>query len=175
MPASRLHALHRTLGIPPDYGRARRLMRYREPDVAQLVQVGRHPVEGRPVRLTKPAASAWRQMRNAAAQDGVVLFPLSGFRSVARQTRLIRMNLAKGRTLDDILRYIAAPGYSEHHTGRAIDVGSPDDVSVEEKFGRTPAFRWLRRHAGKYGFVMSFPRRNPHGIGYEPWHWCWRR
>ena len=173
--AAQLRALHLSLGIPADYGRTRRLRLFREADIPRLVHVGRHPVEGRPVRLTRPAASAWRRMRDAAAKDGITLFPLSGFRSVRRQTAIIRRNLAEGRDTADLFRYIAAPGYSEHHTGRAIDIGSPDDVSVEEKFGRTGAFRWLRRHASKFGFVMSFPRGNPHGIGYEPWHWCWHR
>ena len=112
-------------------------------------------------------------MHAAAAADGITLIPLSGFRSIARQYRIIRRNLAKGRPLPDILRFIAAPGFSEHHTGRAIDIGDPTDVSIEDSFDRTAAFRWLRRRAGKFGFVMSYPRRNPHGIGYEPWHWCW--
>ncbi len=170
-----LATLHRALGIPADYGRVRQLRAFREAQPASLVRVGRHPLEGRPVRLARPAAAAWRRMRAAAAADGITLLPLSGFRSVRRQTAIIRRNLAEGRDPADLFRYIAAPGYSEHHTGRAIDIGSPDDVSVEEKFGRTAAFRWLRRHAGKFGFIMSFPRRNPHGIGYEPWHWCWRR
>jgi D-alanyl-D-alanine carboxypeptidase len=112
-------------------------------------------------------------MQSAAAADDITLYPLSGFRSIARQTRIIRTNLAAGREPSDLFRFVAAPGFSEHHTGRAIDIGSPEDVSVEEKFAHTAAFRWLRRHAGKFGFVMSYPRRNPHGIGYEPWHWCW--
>jgi D-alanyl-D-alanine carboxypeptidase len=175
MKAPRLSALHRSLGIPADYGRVRQFRVFREADRSRLVVVGRNPTDGKPVRLAASAATAWRRMRDAAAHDGVILLPLSGFRSVARQTQIVRRNLAEGRPRADLFRYIAAPGYSEHHTGRAIDIGSPDDVSVEEKFGRTPAFRWLRRHAGKFGFVMSFPRANPHGIGYEPWHWCWHR
>ncbi|HLP25741.1 MAG TPA: D-alanyl-D-alanine carboxypeptidase family protein, partial [Acidobacteriota bacterium] len=35
-------------------------------------------------------------------------------------------------------------------------------------------FRWLKRHAGEFGFTLSYPKNNPHQIGYEPWHWCWR-
>eukprot|EP01035_Chromulina_nebulosa_P009300 gene9300-biopygen7821 len=147
---------------------------FREAPASTLVRIGRHPIEGRPIRLSRRAAAAWYRMRDAAAADGITLYPLSGFRSIARQTRIIRTNLAAGRDPADLFRFVAAPGFSEHHTGRAIDIGSPEDVSVEEKFANTAAFRWLRRHAGKFGFVMSYPRRNPHGIGYEPWHWCWR-
>jgi D-alanyl-D-alanine carboxypeptidase len=164
-------ALRRALGIPADYGASRGMSAFRE--ARRLLLVGHDPSDGMPVRLTPPAAHAWRRMRDAAAADGITLVPLSGFRSVARQTRLIRRNLAKGRSLDDILRYVAAPGYSEHHTGRAIDIGDPADSSVEESFARTPAYRWLRRRAKDFGFVMTYPRGNKHGIGYEPWHWCW--
>ena len=112
-------------------------------------------------------------MCDAAARDGVTLLPLSGFRSISRQTRLIRKKLAAGRSLASVLRFVAAPGFSEHHSGRAIDFGDPADSTVEESFARTPAFRWLRRNAGKFGFVMTYPRSNRYRIGYEPWHWCW--
>ena len=115
-------------------------------------------------------------MQAAAGRDGVILLPLSGFRSIARQTRIIRANLAKGRPLDDLLRYVAAPGCSEHHTGRALDIGSPQNRRhFEEDFDRTPEFRWLKRHAHRFGFRLSYPRRNPHRIGYEPWHWFYDR
>jgi D-alanyl-D-alanine carboxypeptidase len=171
MTALRLRRLRTQLGIPADYAATRGMPAFRE--ARRLVRVGRDPKDGRPVRLTPRAAQAWRRMRDAAAADGITLLPLSGFRSIARQTRLIRRNLAQGRPLDDILRYIAAPGYSEHHTGRAIDIGDPTDFSVEASFAGTPAYRWLRRHARRFGFVMTYPRGNRHGIGYEPWHWCW--
>ena len=173
-PRRSLTALHRSLGIPADYGRSRRMRAFREADPDRLVLVGRDPADNKPVRLSPRAATAWRRMHAAAAADGITLIPLSGFRSLRRQTALIRRKLATGRAIADILRYVAAPGFSEHHTGRAIDIGDPTDINIEESFARTPAFRWLRRHAGKFGFVLSYPRRNPHGIGYEPWHWCWR-
>lgn len=173
MTAAQLRLLWKKLGIPADYGRTRRLRAFREATIASLVLVGRHPADKKPVRLAPRAAAAWRRMRAAATADGITLIPLSGFRSIARQTQIIRRHLATGRDPADLFRYVAAPGFSEHHTGRAIDIGDPSDVSIEDSFERTPAFRWLRRHAKKFGFIMSYPRRNPHGIGYEPWHWCW--
>ena len=173
MATSRLARLHQALGIPADYARSRDLRAFREASIPRLVLVGRDPTDQKPVRLAPRAAAAWRRMREAAAADGVTLLPLSGFRSVRRQTQIIRRNLAKGRPLDDLLRYVAAPGFSEHHTGRAIDIGDPADVTIEASFARTPAYRWLRHRAGEFGFSMSYPRGNRHGIGYEPWHWCW--
>ena len=171
--AESLRSLWRRLGIPADYARVRRMRVFRE--ASRTVPVGRAADDGKPVRLSPRAAAAWRRMRAAAAADGVTLLPISGFRSIARQTRIIRQNLAKGRPPEDLFRYVAAPGCSEHHTGRAIDIGSPDeDAHVEASFERTKEFRWLRRHAATFRFFLSYPRKNLHGIGYEPWHWCWR-
>lgn len=168
-----LGALHRRLGIPAGYARARHLRRYREATVSRLVLVGRAADDGQPVRLTPRAAAAWYRMRTAAAADGLTLLPLSGFRSLRRQTQNIRRKLAAGESLPAILRFVAAPGYSEHHTGRALDIGSPDSHTLDGHFGRTAAFRWLRHHAVKFGFYLTFPRGNRYGFGYEPWHWCW--
>ena len=113
-------------------------------------------------------------MQAAAASDGVTLLPLSAFRSVARQTAVIRRKLARGEKIADILRLIAAPGCSEHHTGRALDVGSPKEIRLIAAFARTREFRWLKRHAAKFGFHLSYPRGNRQGLAYEPWHWGWR-
>jgi D-alanyl-D-alanine carboxypeptidase len=165
--------IRNVLGSPSGYAASRGLKPQRE--ARRLVSVGPAPDDGQFVRLTPPTAAAWRRMRAAAAGAGIVLLPLSGFRSVARQTALIRKKLAAGQSLESILEFVTAPGFSEHHTGRALDIGSPDDVGLDEKFGNTAAFRWLRHRAGEFGFHLSFPRGNRHGIGYEPWHWCWRR
>jgi D-alanyl-D-alanine carboxypeptidase len=138
----------------------------------RLVAVGRNH-DGRVVRLTPRAAAAWRRMRLAAACDGVALQPVSGFRSVRRQAMIIRNKLAEGTAIRAILRFLAAPGCSEHHTGRAIDIGSPSAPDLDAAFARTREFRWLKANAVRFGFRLSYPRRNPQQIGYEPWHWCW--
>jgi D-alanyl-D-alanine carboxypeptidase len=166
-------ALWARLGIPADYAGTRRLPRQRE--ARTLVSIGPAADDGKPVRLAPRAAAAWRRMAAAAARDGVQLLPISGYRSVARQARLIRRKLAAGEPIDDILRLVAAPGCSEHHTGRALDVGSPEDCALDEDFARTAEFGWLQKHAPRFGFHLSYPRKNRHGIAYEPWHWCWHR
>lgn len=167
-----LAALHRELGIPPNYGAVRHLNAYAEVAEADLVQIALSE-EGRPIRLIPEAADRWQQMFAAAAQDGIDLLPVSGFRSIARQTEIIRAKLKAGQPLDAILRYVAAPGFSEHHTGRALDISSPGHTDLEEAFDYTPAFQWLARDASRFGFSLTFPRGNRNGIGYEPWHWCW--
>lgn len=167
-----LRRLWKSLGIPADYARTRRMPVQRAARL--LVSIGPAADDGKPLRLAPRAAAAWRRMRAAAAGDGLHLLPLSGYRSVARQTRVIRRELAAGESIESILRLVAAPGCSEHHTGRALDLGSPAHRRLDADFARTAEFSWLRRRAGRFGFHLSYPRRNPHGIGYEPWHWCWR-
>lgn len=167
-----LTALHRELGIPASYAVERGLAPYFEVTVDELVEVGISD-EGRPIRLVRPAAEAWALMRRAAMKDDIELFALSGFRSIERQTEIFRGKLEIGQPVEAILRYIAAPGFSEHHTGRALDIGSPEHTELNEKFGDTDAFHWLTSHASEFGFTLSFPRANPHGFIYEPWHWCW--
>jgi zinc D-Ala-D-Ala carboxypeptidase len=159
------------LGIPPDYGRKRGLAL--QPEATELVSVGENP-EGKEVKLTAAAAAAWVDMRDGAFEAGITLVPISGFRSVARQSEIIRAKLEAGLAIDDILKVVAAPGYSEHHTGRAIDIGAPGEPPLTERFAETPSFSWLEAHAPDYGFTLSFSRDNPHGIAYEPWHWCFR-
>jgi D-alanyl-D-alanine carboxypeptidase len=175
MPAGdqpRLRALHRALGIPASY-RAHRHLPW-QPEARRLVTVALAADDGQPVRLAPGAAAAWKRMHAAAARGGIKLLPLSGFRSVARQAEIIREKLAAGQSLNAILQLVAAPGCSEHHTGRAVDVGSAGAARLDESFARTAAFRWLKQHAGEFGFRLSYPLKNVHGIAYEPWHWCWR-
>lgn len=125
----------------------------------------------RPLWLARGAAPAWRAMRAAAGREGVVLEAISGYRSHDYQLGIFRRKLARGQTVAQILAVNAAPGFSEHHSGRALDIGTPGEPAAEESFEATPAFAWLARRAGDFGFVMSYPRDNPHGIVYEPWHW----
>jgi len=160
------------LQIPRDYGTARGLKRCREPRV--LASVGLDAF-GRNQWLASRAARAWTAMCDEAALAGVELHLVSAFRSVAYQTGLFRRKLARGLAIDDILRVNAAPGYSEHHTGRAVDIGTPGYAPAEEEFERSAAFAWLRRHASRHGFRLSYPRGNRHGIAYEPWHWFYAR
>lgn len=160
------------LGVPRDYGRTRGLRRVREPTQLQFIGFD---TQDRPQWLSPRAARAWTSMVEAAAQDAIELQIVSAFRSIEYQLGILRRKLERGRTMEQILRVSAAPGYSEHHSGRALDITTPGFAALEEAFEQSPAFAWLKRHARRFGFHLSYPRRNKHGIAYEPWHWCWMR
>ncbi|MBB5208470.1 M15 family metallopeptidase [Chiayiivirga flava] len=159
------------LGISADYGRRHALDLVPEPRVLAFAGFDRYR---RPLFLQAAAAAAWSRMRAAAAADGVRLEAISGFRSHAYQAGIFARKRARGQGVEEILQVNAAPGYSEHHGGCALDVGTPGEPAAQESFEKTAAFAWLKMRAGDFGFVLSYPRGNPHGIVYEPWHWCWR-
>jgi D-alanyl-D-alanine carboxypeptidase len=164
-----LRELHDELGIPADYGREGGPPRYDE--AAHLIEVGPNLV-GRTQRLAPRAAEKWRAMVAAAADDGITLMIVSGFRSYEYQAALILKKINAGQRIMDILCVNAAPGHSEHHTGLAVDIATPGSRPLTEEFEDSEAFRWLEANAARFGFSMSFPRDNPWGIIYEPWHWA---
>ncbi|MFZ6641211.1 M15 family metallopeptidase [Undibacterium sp. TC4M20W] len=130
--------------------------------------------DGRQYLLTPATKLAWQTMKAAASEDGIALLMISAFRSIARQTEIISDKLAEGQQLKDVLLVCAPPGYSEHHTGRAIDIATPEDPELEISFDTTAAFAWLQNNAGRFGFHMSYPPGNSSGFQYEPWHWCFK-
>lgn len=171
-PSSRqmLLSMHRELNIPTDYAQRTGLPFFEEVSLSELV-VAQLDEAGRPLVLTKQAAQALQAMRTAATKDGVGLLPFSGFRSYLYQKGLLLAKINKGISIDEILKVLAAPGYSEHHTGEAVDITTHNCPPAEEAFEATPAHAWLATHASAYGFTESFPRGNPHSLVYEPWHW----
>lgn len=166
-----LARLHDALGIPADYAANCSLPLCSEP--AELVDTELDFYQ-RPQRLTPAAFSAWSAMRDAAANQGVTVFLISAFRGYQYQHDLIAAKLEKGQGIEEILKVNAAPGHSEHHTGRALDLGTLGCDALSEKFENTDAYQWLIENAASFGFHLSYPRGNPYGIDFEPWHWCYR-
>jgi D-alanyl-D-alanine carboxypeptidase len=126
------------------------------------------------VKLRRPAAEHFVDMANAARADGVTLVPLSGFRSVSDQEYVFfDVKAQQGEQTRERAEVSAPPGYSEHHTGYAIDLadGSKPETNLEPTFDTTSAFHWLEKNAARFNFELSFPKNNPQGVSYEPWHW----
>lgn len=160
------------LGIPTSFVTQRRRPLYRECE--DLVSIGRD-MFGREQRLERRTASQWRAMVASAEHDDVALLVVSGFRSLHYQRKIIERKRAAGLTIEQIICVSALPGFSEHHTGRAIDIGTPGCPPVTEAFEQTPAFDWLKRRGQDFGFRMTYPRGNQFGVIYEPWHWVFHR
>jgi D-alanyl-D-alanine carboxypeptidase len=126
------------------------------------------------IMLRRAAATKFLEMVDAARADGIRIAPLSGFRSLDQQESLFfDVKAERGQQATLRAEVSAPPGYSEHHTGYAIDVGDEyfPDTDLRVSFERTPAFEWLNENAAYYSFELSFPEDSPHGVSYEPWHW----
>ncbi len=115
-------------------------------------------------------------MFKAAEKDNVWFWVASGYRSVKEQEiildRAVAENIEQGmgeeEAKEEALRTIARPGYSEHHTGLAVDL---NDVSAD--FETTEAYKWLTEHAAEYGFVQRYRADKVAitGIDNESWHY----
>jgi D-alanyl-D-alanine carboxypeptidase len=164
----------RELGLPESLAKTRRQSVQLECESVNLVSIGLDLL-GREQRLERRAAEQWSAMQAATEGERVVLGVISGFRSFDYQCAIIARKLAAGQSTEQILAVSALPGFSEHHSGRAVDVGTPGCPHLTEEFERTPAFSWLTRHAAEHGFQLSYPRGNSLGIAFEPWHWLFGR
>jgi D-alanyl-D-alanine carboxypeptidase len=143
---------------------------YAEAPAAQLQAIS---PDGR-IRLKKAAAVKFLQMQAAARAEGISLQLISGFRSVSEQQYLFfKVKEQRNQATTKRAEVSAPPGYSEHHTGYAIDLGDGKTpaTNLSPTFEKTAAFRWLQNNANKYSFEISFPRNNVQGVSYEPWHW----
>ena len=129
---------------------------------------------GSAIRMRPAAAQKLREMVAAARASGINISIISGYRSIEEQKYLF-FEIKEQRSQDTSVRakVSAPPGYSEHHTGYAVDIGDGNapGTNLSQSFEQTRAFAWMQQNAARYSFELSFPRDNPQGISYEPWHW----
>lgn len=105
--------------------------------------------------LIPPAATAYEQMRTAAAADGIDLQVIDAYRSWEVQAGAYEDYLA-GRKKEHVL----PPGTSEHGKGMAVDFTDGAIIGDDD-----PAWHWLQQNAHRYGW---YPISN------ETWHWEFR-
>jgi D-alanyl-D-alanine carboxypeptidase len=126
------------------------------------------------LQLRSDAAEALVAMQRAAAAEGIDLVVISAFRSIALQRHLFfDVSAERNQSAQDRAQVSAPPGFSEHSTGYAVDLGDGRDpaTNLSERFETTAAFAWLQNNASRFHYQLSFPRKNRQGVSYEPWHW----
>lgn len=131
------------------------------------------------------AGEAYKAMADAAKQEGITLYLRSGYRSISEQQTNYNANVQReinrGNSKEEAVRltnlYYTVPGHSEHHSGLAFDIITPeyhnDVYSLDERFADTDAYRWLTEHCTEYGFVLRYPKDKTTltQINFEPWHY----
>ena len=118
--------------------------------------------------LLPEANAALMEMAREASAHGVELKVHSSYRSEWYQRKIVMKMMKKGRDFDDIIRYVAPPGYSEHMLGTVVDF-----YPSNWEFARTPAYLWLKEHAADFNFYESYPQDQPENMPWEAWHWRW--
>lgn len=119
-------------------------------------------------------AAAWLNgLFQGAADAGTGgLSIVSGYRSYAQQQQVYSYYVSiYGQAYADTIS--ARPGYSEHQTGLAVDVGNQSgSCGLDTCFGDTAAGKWVAANAYKYGFIVRYPNgyTGTTGYSYEPWH-----
>lgn len=167
--SSDLTAVNLELGISSEFLAARHLSECQE---ASCLDVAEMSASGKEHLLIPAAASAWRNLKATALEEGVSLFIVSAFRSIDRQTEIVRRKLEAGVPIEEVFAVCAPPGFSEHHSGRAVDVSTPGSPVLQVEFEQTLAFAWLGARAAEFGYYLTYPVGNHFGYQYEPWHWC---
>lgn len=109
-------------------------------------------------------------------QDRKVTLELdSAYRSEAAQQKIVD-EFTEKYGADYVKQYVAAPGYSEHHTGLALDLYFIVDgktVYENEDLVKYPEI-WevIHKKMPEYGFILRYPegKKNITGVSSEPWH-----
>jgi zinc D-Ala-D-Ala carboxypeptidase len=124
-------------------------------------------------QVAKAAAPDLEDLLEAGNAHGLGLHIASAYRSYAYQVAVHDSDVAShgGAAAD---RVSARPGYSEHQTGLAVDLITPDHSRCDFKacFAGTRAGRWLAGNSWRYGFIVRYTPGVQAITGYspEPWH-----
>lgn len=104
---------------------------------------------------------------NATGNDGVMV--RAGHRTYEYQQGLYDDELKK--TGQESSALVAMPGYSEHHTGLAVDFTTYRN-GVYKDFDGKGDYAWIMDNCYKYGFVNRYPegKQSLTMIDNEPWH-----
>lgn len=132
-------------------------------------------VTGKHHFVEKRTLQAFLDLRDVLLEDGVTVAMAGCYRSVARQQEIVDSYMGKYGA-DYVRRYVARPGYSEHHTGLALDLYLvKDGVPVKENaetMKETELWRRVHGRISGFGFILRYPegKEKVTGIAYEPWH-----
>lgn len=138
-------------------------------------------LNGKDRQVHSICAQAFKDMVNAAKEDGVILWLRSTYRGIDLQTEgfnnKVKEYINKGYSKEEATKIaatiVAVPGTSEHHTGLAADITTPSFDRLNKDFDKTEAYQWLVTHCAEYGFILRYPADKTEitKIIYEPWHY----
>ena len=126
-------------------------------------------------KVEKKALAAFRAMQADLEKDGIIILLDSTYRPVARQEELWK-EFEEEYGLEYTQKYVAVPGYSEHHTALAIDVCLIKDGVIindnDQMIAEKEIFAEIHKRLADFGFILRYPegKEDVTGYGFEPWH-----
>lgn len=118
---------------------------------------------------TQETTKAYKSMLEEMEKEGMKIYVVSSYRSIEYQRNLYN-NYLKSDDKDTVDTYSARPGYSEHHTGRALDISHiPGNINA---FEGSEEAEWVYENCYRFGFIVRYREENMDVTGYmyEPWH-----
>ena len=129
------------------------------------------------IKLEKEAYKNYKKLKKELEEDGVTIELDSVYRSVQDQQNLWdEWSNDSEKGLDYVKKFVAVPGYSEHHTGLAVDICIRKDGELiydnDEMIAERDIFAKIHEKLSKYGFILRYleGREDSTGYTYEPWH-----
>ncbi len=130
---------------------------------------------GDTVAVEKTAYAEYLKMKEELEKEGIYVDLDSAYRSVKVQQETWDQFMEKYGE-EYTVSHVAVPGYSEHHTGLALDLFLIVDGQImyeNEDLEKYPEI-WAKIHelAPDYGFILRYPegKEDITGYSYEPWH-----
>ena len=134
------------------------------------------PKDDRTFQLEKVTHEYFIKLREKLLEEYNITIELdSAYRSVARQQEIWDEFVEK-YGLNYTEKYVAKPGYSEHHTGLALDICLVVNGTViddnEEMIKQKEIFEKIHKKLSEYGFILRYlqGKESITGYNYEPWH-----
>ncbi|MBQ6560220.1 MAG: M15 family metallopeptidase [Erysipelotrichaceae bacterium] len=130
---------------------------------------------GNNVEVEKRAYDAYLKLKKDLKKEGIYVDLDSARRSIAEQQQIIE-DFTEQYGADYTAKVVAKPGYSEHHTGLALDLYLIiDGVNVDENedmMQYPEIWKVIHEKLDDYGFILRYLPDKEHitGYAYEPWH-----
>lgn len=129
------------------------------------------------IKVEKEAYEQYKKLAKELKKDGVTIELDSTYRSVqAQQDLWDEWSADPEKGIEYVKKFVAVPGYSEHHTGLAIDIcirkGKELEYDNDEMIADRETFEKVHKKLAKYGFILRYleNREDSTGYTYEPWH-----
>lgn len=124
------------------------------------------------IELETATAESFAALCEAAkAENGIWIYANQGYRSLEAQEQIIAY-YTKREGHEAACKRCAPVGFSEHHSGLAIDVGGGRYEDTEQMPDREAVYEWVAQNSYRFGFFLKNLKGKEHitGTRYEPWH-----